>query len=230
MTDKTIAEDIIRTAHFLVLPYVGKYSLPPEEAEDLEGNGILKVYGAIAKYNPEKGQVPTFAKKIITDTVHNWEKRLSKTNEIFIPMTEENETACVNVPAETSISDDELSLAKQEIVRRTIQRLPKEARQFFEDFIKLEKLEQEKSSSKKKHKQKKKNTVLNVLRRYYKLWPRQFYQLLWPKMVDQFNDAFYVECKGDPDILAWFLRKFLEGQRREGNKKQFIENNKKKGN
>ena len=223
MTDKTMAEEIIQTAHFLVLPYVSKYSLSPEDVEDLESDGIQNVYRAIAKYNPEKGQVSTFAKKIITDTVHNWEKRLSKTNEIFTPMTEGIETACVDVPEETFASDDEeLSLAKQEIVCRTIQRLAKEARQFFEDFFNLEELMNKKPT-------------LNALRKYYiskgiSMGRRQFYELLWPKMVDQFNDAFYVECKGDPDILAWFLRKFLEGQRREGNKKQFIENNKKKGN
>ena len=171
MTDKTMAEEIIQTAHFLVLPYVSKYSLSPEDVEDLEGNGILNVYRAIAKYNPEKGQVSTFAQKIITDTVHNWEKRLSKTNEIFIPMTEDIETACVDAPEETFASDDEeLSLAKQGIVCRTIQRLAKEARQFFEDFIKLEKLEQKKALAKKE----KKSTVLNTLRKRYKLWPRQF--------------------------------------------------------
>ena len=177
-----MAEEIIQTAHFLVLPYVSKYSLSPEDVEDLESDGIQNVYRAIAKYNPEKGQVSTFAKKIITDTVHNWEKRLSKTNEIFTPMTEGIETACVDVPEETFASDDEeLSLAKQEIVCRTIQRLAKEARQFFEDFFNLEELMNKKPT-------------LNALRKYYiskgiSMGRRQFYELLWPKMVDQFNDA-----------------------------------------
>ena len=218
MSDKSMAEDIMQTAHFLVLPYVGKYSLSPENAEDLESECIIKVYSAIAKYSPEKGQVSTFAKKIIKDTVHNWETRLSITNEIFTPMTEEIENAHMNVPEEISDAD-EFKNATKEIIRNTVQTLCEEARQFFEDFFNLEKLMNKKPT-------------LNALRKYYNskgisMGRRQFYELLWPKMLDKFNDAFYVACKDDPDILAWFLRKFLEGQRREDDKKRFIKNNKK---
>ena len=206
------------------------YVLGYDDVEELIRQCLQHSYDQMYLFNPKRAKLKTFIAAItpnyLKDLVDKHGGILQKT---IVPMTDEHERTYAETP-QASTADEELSLAKQEIVRRTIQRLPKEARQFFEDFIKLEKLEQKKSSSKKKHKQKKKNTVLNALRKRYKLWPRQFYELLWPKVLDQFNDAFYVECKDDPDILAWFLRKFLEGQRREGNKKQFINNNKKKGN
>lgn len=202
-----------------VWKYVAKHDeLGYEDARELMGPCIQHAYDNKHLHNPERGRLSTFIAFITKNYLTDLFRHSVIVNGVIVPMTEEIENAHMDAPEEISDAD-EFKNATKEIIRNTVQTLCEEARQFFEDFFNLEKLMNKKPT-------------LNALRKYYNLkgismGRRQFYELLWPKMLDKFNDAFYVACKDDPDILAWFLRKFLEGQRREDDKKRFIKNNKK---
>ncbi len=203
-----------------VWKYVARHNaLGYEDAEELMGPCMQHAYDNKHRYNPNRGQLSTFIATITRNYLTDLFRHNVVVNGVIVPMTEEIEAAHMDAPVEISDDDEAFRLATQEIVRRTIQTLCEEARQFFEDFFNLEKLMNKKPT-------------LNALREYYiskgiSMGRRQFYDLLWPKMVDKFNDAFYVECKNDPDILAWFLRKFLEGQRKEDNENGLFKTTKK---